>query len=78
MSVLPSVAGAMLGLLSGYLADTFVKNNVLSSNGDNINTRKLFQGMAMLGLCTYYFMASHHVRDSPAQSQLLLTTSTAF
>ena len=68
----------MSGLLAGYLADTFIKNNVLSSNGDNTNIRQLFQRMALLGPCACYFTLSQHVPDLPAQEQLLLTTSTAF
>ena len=41
LSVLPFVAGAMSGLLSSYLAGAFIKNNALSSNGDNVNIGKL-------------------------------------
>ena len=64
----------MSGLLSGYSSDAFMKNNELSSNGDNVNIRKLCQGMALLGPCMFYFMLSQHIPDSPAQAQLLLTS----
>ena len=78
LSVLPSVAGAASGLLAGYLADTIIKQrNVNQGITDNTNIRKLFQGMALLGPCLCYFTLSQNIPSSPAQAQLLLTTSTA-
>ena len=68
LSVSSSVADTVSGLPASYLDDAFTKNNALSSNGDNANIRKLFQGIELLGPCMCYFMLSQHMPDSPVQS----------
>lgn len=74
LSVLPSVAGAVSGLLAGYTADKILSN--IAKDGD-VNTttlvRKVFQSLALLGPAACLLTLASDIPENPATAQLLLT-----
>lgn len=74
LSVLPSVAGALFGLVAGYAADKVIEN--FADDGDaekRTLVRKAFQGMALLGPAACLLTLANHIPENPSTAQFLLT-----
>jgi len=72
LSIVPSVAGAVCGLLAGYTADQII----LKSNGNDDRktlVRKIFQGVALFGAATCLLTLAHHIPEQPLTAEALLT-----
>ncbi len=72
LSVLPSVAGAVGGLLAGKIADSVITNFAAESREKRTNVRKLFQGIALLGPAACLLTLGNHIPDQPITAQALL------
>lgn len=74
LSVLPSVAGAICGLVAGYTADKVLAT--IAKDGDVDRTtlvRKVFQSLALLGPAACLLTLASNIPEDPATAQLLLT-----
>eukprot|EP00977_Amphora_coffeiformis_P010164 scaffold2363_cov159-Amphora_coffeaeformis.AAC.26 len=77
LSVLPSVAGAVCGILAGNLADAVVRRQQEANDGvmdENqlTNIRKTFQGVALYGPAVALGSLSLNIPDDPVVAQSFL------
>jgi len=74
LSVLPSIAGAIFGLVAGYAADKVIESFSEDGNVEKRTlVRKAFQGMALLGPAACLLTLANHIPESPVTAQFLLT-----
>jgi ACS family sodium-dependent inorganic phosphate cotransporter len=74
LSVLPSIAGAIFGLIAGYAADKVIEGFTEDENVEKRTlVRKTFQGMALLGPAACLLTLAYHIPESPVTAQFLLT-----
>jgi ACS family sodium-dependent inorganic phosphate cotransporter len=74
LSILPSVAGAIGGLLAGYTADKILAS--FAEDGDIEKTtlvRKSFQALSLFGPAACLLTLAYHIPDDPSITQFLLT-----
>ncbi len=72
LSVFPSIAGAICGISSGFLADKVI--STLDGDVDTVrtNVRKAAQGIALLGPATCLLILASHIPENPLVAQALL------
>ena len=80
-SILPSVAGAVGGLIAGSLADVMLKNidkeeDQVKRDEATTKIRKGFQGLALFVPAMALFTLSSHLPEEPWLAQLLLMGTT--
>lgn len=76
LSILPSVAGAMSGLVAGYAADKILGSYAANDDDQKSKTtqvRKGFQSLALFGPAACLFTMAYHIPDDPTFAQFLLT-----
>ena len=75
LSVGPTVAGILCGVLAGIAADTWIRNtNSITNNIPNATTRirKTFQGVGLYGSAICLAALANHVPEEPWLAQALL------
>ena len=74
LSILPSIAGAVGGLVAGSSADAILRN-LGDENREEMRTRvrKIYQGIALFGPALCLATLSSHIPEEPWVSQTLLT-----
>jgi ACS family sodium-dependent inorganic phosphate cotransporter len=70
LSVLPSVAGAVGGLIAGSTADALIRN--LGEGAETTTIRKAYQGVALFGPAICLATLSSHIPEQPWVAQSLL------
>lgn len=71
LSITPSIAGALGGVLAGFTAD-----RLLSEGGwDRTTVRKIFQGISLLGSAACLLTLSNHIPEKASTAQALLTAA---
>lgn len=79
LSILPSIAGAVGGLIAGYTADKIMGSFV---EDDNVEKRTLvrrgFQSLALFGPASFLLMLAYHIPEDPTVTQFLLTGAVGF
>jgi ACS family sodium-dependent inorganic phosphate cotransporter len=70
LSVLPSVAGAVGGLIAGSTADALIRK--LGEGAETTTIRKAYQGVALLGPAICLATLSSHIPEQPWVAQSLL------
>jgi ACS family sodium-dependent inorganic phosphate cotransporter len=74
-SILPSVAGAVGGLLAGVAADAWLRQDPNSSDERTTRIRKIFQGVALYGPAVFLSVLAYDIPEQPWVAQALLTGS---
>ena len=77
LSVGPTVAGIVCGVLAGIAADTWIRNN--NNNSSTVNSanaitrvRKIFQGVGLYGSSICLAVLANHIPEEPWLAQALL------
>ena len=72
-SIFPSIAGAICGLSSGFIADKIMSSFENQNQVEvRTNVRRTFQGLALLGPAACLFALSGHIPDDPMTAEALL------
>jgi ACS family sodium-dependent inorganic phosphate cotransporter len=75
--VVPSIAGALGGLLAGSVADAVIQN--LEETDDNVTlARRVFQGISLYGAALCLLILSLNIPEEPWVAQSLLTGAVGF
>jgi ACS family sodium-dependent inorganic phosphate cotransporter len=72
LSILPSVAGAVGGLIAGSSADAFIRNLGNDSEEFRTKVRKIYQGIALFGPAACLATLSSYIPEQPWVAQTLL------
>lgn len=72
-SVLPSLGGAVGGIVAGLVADAWIRGHPNCSDVGMTQLRKVFQGFALLCPAAFQAMLAFDIPDEPLVAQSLLT-----
>ena len=73
--VVPSVAGAIGGLSSGKIADSFIQNLEDGTSDDITRVRRIFQGLGLLGPAVCLTILASNIPEEPWVAQTLFATA---